>query len=448
MYLIGLDIGTTSISAIIYSLKAKKIEKSVTISNDSFISSQKKGEFIQSPQRILELGKKIIDEFIDEYSDIKAIGVTGQMHGIVYYDENGRPVSPLYTWQDRRGEEILSTGRSACEEIFNLTGYSVPSGYGFATHYYNMKNDLVPKSAKGLCTIHDLVVMNLCGLTKSIMHSSDGASLGLYNLENNNFDTKALKTIGIEESFLPKITIGEEIAGYYRGIPVGVALGDNQASFLGSVSDIEEGLLINVGTGSQVSCVTPYRKDVNLCEIRPFVLGKYLAVGCALCGGRAYSILEKFFRSYSEFLGIKGVEQYSVMEKIVSNIDADDVLKVNTSFSGSRQNPNLCGNIDNINTQNFTPANLILGFINGILKELFDMSLQADVNHNCKKLIGSGNGIRKNKVMIKQAEKMFNNDLKIPYNAEEASMGAMLFGAVASGEIKNFKEAGKLIKYI
>ena len=32
---------------------------------------------------------------------ITSIGITGQMHGILYVDESGRGLSPLYTWQDR-----------------------------------------------------------------------------------------------------------------------------------------------------------------------------------------------------------------------------------------------------------------------------------------------------------------------------------------------------------
>ena len=42
-----------------------------------------------------------ISDFITE--DIAVIGITGQMHGIVYTDCNGMAISPLYTWQDGRG---------------------------------------------------------------------------------------------------------------------------------------------------------------------------------------------------------------------------------------------------------------------------------------------------------------------------------------------------------
>ena len=40
----------------------------------------------------------MLDDFLDEYPEVEKIGLTGQMHGIVYIDKEGTCVSPLYTW--------------------------------------------------------------------------------------------------------------------------------------------------------------------------------------------------------------------------------------------------------------------------------------------------------------------------------------------------------------
>ena len=95
------------------------------------------------------------------------------------------------------------------------------------------------------------------------------------------------------------ITADYCIAGEYKGIPVSVAIGDNQASFLGSVSNMNESFLINVGTGSQISIVSDYPITAEGIECRPYVDGKYLIVGAALCGGRAYSLLKDFYKQLS-----------------------------------------------------------------------------------------------------------------------------------------------------
>jgi len=81
------------------------------------------------------------------------------------------------------------------------------------------------------------------------------------------------------------------------GIPVVNAIGDNQASFLGAVKEPEKSILVNVGTGSQVSCMgSAYAKTSGM-ETRPFVDGQYLFVNSPLCGGRAYAMLADFYQS-------------------------------------------------------------------------------------------------------------------------------------------------------
>ena len=58
---------------------------------------------------------RLLDQLLERYPQTASIGLTGQMHGIVYLDREGRCISPLYTWQDGRGnlpdyEEAHSIG--------------------------------------------------------------------------------------------------------------------------------------------------------------------------------------------------------------------------------------------------------------------------------------------------------------------------------------------------
>jgi sedoheptulokinase len=63
-------------------------------------------------------------------------------------------------------------------------------------------------------------------------------------------------------------------------------------------------------------------------------------------------------------------------------------------------------------------------------------------------MIGSGNGLRKNKALQLLFSKSFGMQLKIPSHNEEASFGAALFGMTAAGLCKDISQAQKLIKYI
>ena len=423
MQVIGIDIGTTSICGVAVDTVSGEVKASKTVDSNAFIKTDKPFEKIQSADKIITLAKCILDELICE--ETVAIGVTGQMHGIVYYDENGKAASPLYTWQDGRGDQP-----------FGDTTYSgflgSYTGYGNVTDFYNKENGLVPENSSSYCTIHDLFVMELCGLSSAVMHISDAASFGLFDLENDRF----------LNGFAPKIEKGFAVAGKYNGIPVSVAIGDNQASVFSSLSS-EDDILLNFGTGSQISLISDVPRSGKDIETRPFFDGKYLIVGAALCGGRAYALLKNFYESFLNYTSVKDEDVYTVMDKMAAL--ATEPLTVDTRFSGTRADENVRGSINNISVENFTPENLTRGVLTGMVDELFGMYGQMDVKKNG--LVGSGNGIRKNRHLVKIAEEIFKSEIKIPVHTEEAAYGAALYGMVSSGICKNADEARKLIRF-
>lgn len=450
MNMIGLDIGTTTICAVVVDTDTGMIRKSATISNDSLIKSGETWEKIQDSERIMGHIDKLVCNFAEKYAPIAAIGITGQMHGIIYTDRDGLACSPLYTWQDGRGDRIAEEGRTYCEVLTAISGYTVASGYGMSTHFFNMRNGLVPENARSLCTIHDYICMRLSGAVRPVIHISDAASLGIYNLRKNEFDTKAIRHAGMNADILPEVTAKPSVAGYYKGIPVVVAIGDNQASFLGSVSDTENGLLINMGTGSQISAVCSYCDGFLKCELRPFTEGSYLVVGSSLCGGRAYAALERFFRRFLVLYGEPDKELYRLMDRISEQaFMIENKLVVETLFSGTRSNPEARGSIYNISLDNFTPEHLIAGVLEGTVNELYDFyqDMAPYLPEGNKRLIGSGNGLRKSRVWRQLFADKFGMCINMPAHNEEAAYGAALFALFGSGICNDLTSAQRLIQY-
>ena len=449
MYSIGIDIGTTSVSGIIHNITTGEIIKSITVPNDSFLETAFPWAKLQDPNRLLELAKGVLDELLGLEKQVVAIGVTGQMHGIVYLDRKGNPVSDLVIWQDGRGDLQYKDDMTYAEFIKSETGYNVATGYGGVTFFYDSVNGLVPEDADVFCTIHDLVAMNLAGLKRPVTHPSDAASLGLFDLKNGRFDKDAIEKLGLKVFMFPEVSGDTAVLGKYRDIPVSVAIGDNQASFLGSVSNMNESFLINVGTGSQVSVFTKSVPDNDSVDCRPLVDGGYILAGSSLCGGRAYAILEKLFREIaSAVTGTEIKSAYPMMDAITENFDGGDLL-VNTQFSGTRENPEIRGSITNINTENLTAAALCDGFMYGMANELYEMyhAMKPYTDVKPRFAVGSGNGIRNNKALRKRFEKIFKIPLVIPKNREEASFGASLFALVSARVFRDFEAAGKLIIY-
>ena len=408
-------------------MDTQKVEKAYTINNNSFLAAGHVWERLQNPAVIIAKAKNLVDSILEEYTEIERIGMTGQMHGIVYLDKEGSAISPLYTWQDRRCDEKCFDGKCISQIIEEKTGKTVPTGYGLATHIYNLKVGSVPQNAVQICTIMDYLGMVLTGEKRPLVHSSNAASLGFYDAEAGGFIKEDLERLGVDIGILPMVTEYFTFLGEYRGRLVSVAIGDNQASFLGAVRDRENSVLVNMGTGGQISVLSDHCFTTENIEARPLMKGRYLLAGSSLCGGRAYATLEKFFQTYAEAAGMGDIDHYVVMEKLLETREEAEKLIVDTRFSGTRSDPDHRGSIEAISTENFTPAALIYGVLDGMVQELYEMYqiITSETDQKKSKVIASGNGIRKNLWLQKIVNEKFCMQVQLAEYEEEAAVGAV-----------------------
>lgn len=403
------------------------ILKSVTLPNNSFISTDKEYERIQDAGIIMNSVYSLLEELDAQNAD--AIGFSGQMHGVVYTDAEGNAVSPLYIWQDARANLEYKNGKSYAEHLGCF------AGYGLATDFYNEDNGLVPENAEYLCTVADYAVMKLCGNKIPVCHITNAASLGCFDVEKNSFK--------IANPRLPKVEADFVSCGKYNGIPVCVALGDNQASFIGSVRNAADALL-NVGTGAQISWLSDTPVNADSVETRPFDGKRFLAAGCSLCGGRAYAMLEKFCREIAVTAGADIDSYYPFLDKMLLDKTETEIVG-DCRFCGTRNDPSLRGSYSNVSENSFTPADFAFATLDGMASELFDMYSAAD--KKASGLVCSGNGIRKNGALRKIVSDKFGCEIKIPCYEEEAAYGAALSATVAGGISADIDAACSKIKY-
>jgi len=429
MKALGLDIGTTSISAVVFEDSAGVLAAR-TVKNDSFLEGAP-WERIQDPQKIRATAMAVVGELLTAFPDVEAIGVTGQMHGILYLNNQGEPVSPLYIWQDGRGSLPYNEHKSWADYLSEVTGYPLATGYGLVTHAWNLQHGLVPEAAVKLCTIHDYLAMLLAGKTVPVTEPTDAASLGMYDLKNCRFDPEALKKAGIDPAILPEVVSDPHLGCGEFGIPVFNAIGDNQASFLGATGGRTDVLLINMGTGGQISVYSPEYLETNTLETRPFPEVGWLLVGASLCGGRSYALLETFFRETVKMVTGEEVNAYEAMDHALENTTPADIPVVSPLFQGTRKNPSLRGCITGLTPDNFTPVHLLQGLMQGMADELYGM-YQGYLDKGGTApaaMIGSGNGLRKNRHLCRVFEKTFGCPLMLSHYQEEAACGAAIYAA-------------------
>ena len=444
MKVIGMDIGTTSISSVVMDTETGRQLTSRTIPNDTAVPGPVWVRQ-QDPQQIWEKCFNLVEEYKRTWPDIARIGLTGQMHGMLYVDKDGNAISLLTTWEDERGNlpcedkrvkqasknSMPQNGKTYAEYLSDLTGYPMATGYGLTTHFYNLLNDCVPTNAACITTIMDYVGMKLTGATRPVTHTTNAASFGLFDMQKMDFDREACTRAGIDASLLPEVLKEESIIGKtYTGIEVVVAIGDNQAGVLGLVQDPDDAV-ISIGTSSQISVVrTEIIPDTDV-ECRPFVEGKYLYLGVGLCGGTSFAMLNRFFCETCEQFS-SGADKNTMfgmmMRAAEKEYDREAVsgesLKINTQFRGTRLDPTLRGSITGITMNNFTPGALVLGFYRGVCMELYETYQKLQLPEGKGRLLLCGNALRNNPLLRKICEEVFGRKAFLPDYKEEAAVGA------------------------
>ncbi|HZJ88339.1 MAG TPA: FGGY-family carbohydrate kinase [Sphaerochaeta sp.] len=445
---VGIDIGTTNISLIALSLHDGNISQSWNKKNRR-INTVDSYAYLQSPPAI----EGTVRELLGKVSaPIASICVTGQVHGILYYDINGEAVSPLYTWLDQRGVEAFGA-TSSQEMLFEKTGVLLPPGYGFLTHYTNKRLGVVPHQAVGFCGIIEYITNRLIGAVLPYADSSCLGTYGGFDPISSSFDQQLLREIfGSTEYQFLETSQPLSIAGHTpEGVPVAYGVGDNQAGFFGMVSSWDRSALLSIGTSGQISLFSKTSECPNSMELRPFFDKGYLFVGATLTAGKAYESLQQLFASTIRAGGFEIEDEavFSLMKEAATALGSTS-LQVDPRFSGSRKNPAIRGTISNIELHSLTMGDLVLATITGIVNELRDFGFEAtEVITQLDSIVATGNAIRNNHLFQQVLTSQFNLPVHTVTIADGAGFGAALIGAVAAGALSEearAKLAGQVIR--
>lgn len=455
MNLIGLDIGTTTICGVLYSLDENRTVNTL-VRDNAFISGPE-GEYLQDPDRIFADLKALLDELIDGAAGpVGGISLSAQMHGILYTDKEGRAVTPFYTWQNQRGNR-LEQGRQLDTSLTEKLGYPVYSGYGFVTHYSLHHEGLIPSEAVRFCNIGDYVCMRLAGRRRPVTDLTLGASMGIADIRGGG-RSAGLKETGLgDDERIPELVSSTELLGEYRGVPVVQPIGDNQASFLGSVKDKGGSLLINYGTAGQISFHRDSYADYPGFETRALGNEGYIHAAFSLCGGKSYMVLANFLKETALLFGApEETDPLKIMDAMDLDFsktpdgEGEQRIEALPLFLGERGKAESYAFFRNITDWNFNPQNTVRALVQGMIDELkrFYDPLPPEVRSPIGTLVGAGNGIRRNPHLIRAASQSYGMPLSLLDLSEESCLGAVINAGKGTGIFRDYGEgAAGIVRY-
>jgi len=200
---------------------------------------------------------------------VTAIGLTGQMHGLVLLDDTGHVIRPAILWNDQRTQAQCDEihARIGKERFIQITGNIALTGFTAPKILWVAQNE--PKNyarAKHVLLPKDFIRYKLTG--EYAMDKADGAGTVLFDLKARTWSPEILSALGIDPAWMPPTFEGPEFTGKISpeaaaltglkvGTPVAAGGGDQAAQAVG-VGVVEAGIVaLTVGTSGVVFAATP-----------------------------------------------------------------------------------------------------------------------------------------------------------------------------------------------
>lgn len=257
---LGVDLGTGSVKALLLSEDGSSLGESSTPYS---VNAPRAGWAETSPEEWWTAVAEVVRAAVGDYGPaVSAIGLSGQMHGVVLADGSGTPLRPAVLWADTRSTGELAVYRNLEGEARRRLAN--PPAAGMAGPTLLWLRDHEPEvycAARWALQPKDWLRLRLTGETAA--EPSDASATLLYDIASNGWDHELLETLGLRGDLFAPLTNSWEKAGsltaeaaghlgLYSGLPVAAGAGDTAAAMIGS-GLLEPGLVqLTVGTGGQI----------------------------------------------------------------------------------------------------------------------------------------------------------------------------------------------------
>jgi xylulokinase len=251
--LVGVDVGTTGVKAVALTPEGRVVARA---EHGYTFSTPRPGWAEQDPDDWWRAADAAVSSL---GGDAIAVGLSGQMHGLVALDAEDRVLRPAILWNDQRTAEECReieerVGRERLLELTGnpaLTGFTAPKLLWLRRHepetYARIAHVLLPK---------DYVRLRLTG--EHAIDAADASGTLLFDVGARRWSDTMLDELELPREWLPRALESPEVSGTTRkGQPVAAGAGDQAASAAG-VGVLDPGTTaVTIGTSGVVFAPLP-----------------------------------------------------------------------------------------------------------------------------------------------------------------------------------------------
>lgn len=466
-YLIGIDLGTSATKTVLFDEDGRMI---ASASQEYPLYQPQNGWAEQKPEDWRDAALSTIAQVVKksgvDKEEIKGLGISGQMHGLVMLDKNGEVIRPAIIWCDQRTakecEEITEKiGKERLIEITAnpaLTGFTASKILWVRNHepenYAKCRHILLPK---------DYVRYILTG--EFATEVSDASGMQLLDVPNRCWSDEVLEKLEIDKSLLAKVYESVEVTGTIlpeiaekTGLSVATAVvggaGDNAAAAVGTGIVREGSAFTTIGTSGVVFAHTDNVTIDKKGRVHTFccavpnawhVMGVTQGAGLSLKWFR-----DNFCQDYMERAKQEGKDAYDYINADVAETPIGSNRLIYLPYLMGERTPHLdpdCRGVFFGLSAIHTRKDMLRAVMEGVSYSLKDCNdILKEMGVEVDEMMACGGG-GKSPVWRQMLADMYHCKVKTVTAEEGPALGAAILAGVGTGIYENVQAAcDKVIK--
>ncbi|WHY57066.1 gluconokinase [Peribacillus simplex] len=462
-YMLGVDIGTTSTKAVLFTKKGDVIEQE-NIGYPLYTPDMTTAE--QDPEEIFQAVLKAFTNITKQHPDkkISFISFSSAMHSVIAMDENDQPLTRCITWADNRSEAWAHKIKDELDghEVYKRTGTPIHpmSPLSKITWIVNDHPEIATHVKKYI-GIKEYIFKKF--FDQYVVDYSLASSMGMMNLKNLDWDEEALRIAGITRGQLSELVPTTKVfnncdpdlakqIGIDPQTPFVIGASDGVLSNLG-VNAIRKGeIAVTIGTSGAIRTIIDEPKTDEKGRIFCYALTeKHWVIGGPVNNGGMVLrwIRDEFASSEVETAKRLGIDAYEVLTKIAERVrPGADGLLFHPYLAGERAplwNPDVRGSFFGL-TLSHKKEHMIRAALEGVIYNLYTvfLALTECMDGPVTRIQATG-GFARSAVWRQMMSDIFESEVVVPESYESSCLGACILGLYATGEIDSFEVVSEMI---
>ena len=460
-YVIGVDIGTSGTKTVLFDERGGVIA-SKTIEYPMY--QPKNGYAEQDPadwaNAAIQTIKAVVALSGVKKEDVKGIGLSGQMHGLVMLDKDNEVIRRSIIWCDQRtANEVEEMNQKlGREKLIEITANPALTGWTAAKilwvknnepeNYERCRHILLPKDYIRFVLTHEYAT-----------EVSDASGMQILNVPERDWSDEIIDGLGLDRSMLGKVYESCEVTGHLtreiadavglcEGTPVVGGAGDNAAAAVGT-GVVEDGkAFTTIGTSGVVFAHTSKISIDKLGRVHTCcaaVPGAWHVMGVTQGAGLSLKwFRDNFCNAEKETSGLMGVDPYYLMDKEAAEVPIGSNRLLYLPYLMGERTPHLDPDARGVFfglSAMHTKRDLLRAVMEGVsysLRDCVEVFKQMDISVSDMMACGGGGSSPLWRQMLAD---LYACPVKTASSKEGPALGVALLAAVGTGIYSSVPEA-------